>query len=100
MLRNLTKRAVKAEQQSHDDITLVVDGLRSKELLGCVGVQQAEGSCSREQLGEELYDRLHRVCARTTFFGSFDHETLVCLPLTPPCPNRAERTECSEALRI
>ena len=83
-LKSLSKAAAKAAKQPHDhDLKSVVDDLRAKNLLGG---QASKQTCSRAEIGEELYEKLHRVCARLGFFGSFDRDTLVrCSCLLPVC---------------
>lgn len=74
-LKGWSKKALQAAQLPPDhDLTSIVDDLRAKNHLGG---RAGEQTCSRADLGEDLYERLHRVCARLDFFGRFDRDTLV-----------------------
>jgi hypothetical protein len=68
-----------------NDLASVVDGLREKGLLGAIPSRGIEHkvTCSRELLGDELYEKLRRVCYRIEFLGRFDLEQLVRFSLSP-----------------
>jgi hypothetical protein len=91
MLKNFAKRVVPAASQlPQDDLNTVVEGLRAKNLLNLRQAHKGEAllaapvvaaaappPCSRQVLGDELYEKLHCVCARSDFFGSFGRDILV-----------------------
>ena len=91
MLKNLAKRVVPAASQlPQDDLNAVVEGLRAKNLLNLRQAHKGEAllaapvvaaaappPCSRQVLGDELYEKLHCVCARSDFFGRFGRDILV-----------------------
>jgi len=83
-LKKLTTRVrLEAPTAQSDDLRLVVDGLRAKDLLGDGLQGPGDCACSRERMGDELFEKLRLVCTRIDFFGSFDAETLVscCVPV-------------------
>jgi hypothetical protein len=81
MLKKLKERALAAERNPQSALNSVVEGIRARGLLA--GGGQLGGPCSREQLGDELFNAFQLLCSRTDFFGSFDQTTKVS-----PCSSR------------
>jgi hypothetical protein len=116
MLKNLAKRVVPAASQlPQDDLNAVLEGLRAKNLLNLRRAHKGEAllaapvvaaaappppPCSRQVLGDELYEKLHCVCARSDFFGSFGRDILVGFgcPLRFHCARVRFRVEISSGI--